>query len=146
MDDLLKTDNDQAQPEALALATTPETIPFVRVALCAACGVRYPWTPERGWGCPRVVAPQDTTGALAERLRDAQTVALVLALRAVKTRRGHALQVETTARVTAERDALRAALEELAEAVGAMHAATVPSNVEVAWRQAERVLARTGGV
>lgn len=105
------TDHDQAQPEALALATTPETIPFVRVALCRACGVRHPWTPERGWGCPRVVAPQDTTGALAVRLRDAQTVALALALRAVKTRRDNALQVETTARVTAERDALRGAPE-----------------------------------
>ena len=34
-----------------------------------------------------------------------------LALRAVKTRRDNALQVETTARVTAERDALRGALE-----------------------------------
>ena len=40
------------------------------------------WTPERGYGGPDVT-PRDTVESLTERLREAQTTAIVLALRVV---------------------------------------------------------------
>ena len=92
-------------------ATQPETIPFVAVALCRACDVRHPWTPERGWGCPLAVAPQDTVGGLAERLREAQTVAFFEARRRRHAERLARASAAELARVTVERDALRGALE-----------------------------------
>jgi len=58
------------------------------------------WTPERGYGGPDVT-PRDTVESLTERLREAQTTAIVLALRVV------ALE----ARVDDERRLLRKAME-----------------------------------
>ena len=130
------TDTDAPQLEALgAHLAAPEAIPFVRVALCRACGVRHPWTPERGWGCPRAVAPQDTVGGLAERLREAQTVAFFEARRRRHAERLARASAAELARVTAELDALLGALEVELERACDTTTRYTP----------ERVLATTGG-
>lgn len=95
------------------MADTPVTI--TRVALCSVCGVHHPWTPERGWGCPRAVAPTDTVPGLAGRLRDAQTGLVMMALRMARleTEARRALDA-LHARVDAADALLRTAVETIA--------------------------------
>ena len=100
------TDTDAPQLQALGEHLQPK-----EPVACARCGVRHPWTPERGWGCPRAVAPQDTLTGLAGRLRDSQTAAIVQAVRArVAEREGLVATDALHARLAALETAFRAAL------------------------------------
>lgn len=94
----------------MGMGTLPP-LPTKGQAACARCGVRHPWTPERGWGCPRAVAPQDTLTGLAGRLRDSQTAAIVQAHRARVAEREGLEATDALHAEIARRDESLAALE-----------------------------------
>lgn len=100
------TDTDGAQLQALGEHLQPR-----EPVACARCGVRHPWTPERGWGCPLAVAPQDTLTGLAGRLRDSQTAAIVQAHRARVAEREGLVATDALHAEIARRDESLAALE-----------------------------------